>query len=141
MQEAFSLEAFAAERSNQNGRASSETGRVAAQTTILLNGGAATAILALFGRVPLPGFVVPVLCLSLYAVGVMVGAWMVHCQTEMLDRRSEFWQAHFLPEKKKDRDRFDKESKKWWSRMHAALGVSLACFAVATIGLAFVLWK
>jgi len=68
---------FRRERLHEDFKASYETARAAAQAAILINGGAATAILAFLSKgTPTPPHLMRAACVSLalYAIGVACGA-------------------------------------------------------------------
>src|SRR5258708_12070747 len=78
---------FAEERSHRDAAASNETGRATAQAAILINGGAATAVLAYLSKNGLDHFVLHTAswCLIGYGSGVIFGATMMFCMMRMLD--------------------------------------------------------
>jgi hypothetical protein len=66
---------FAQERSHQDANASNDTGRAAAQAAILINGGAATAVLAYLSKSGINPIIFQrtSLCIAIYGVGVIRG--------------------------------------------------------------------
>jgi hypothetical protein len=84
---------FAEERSHRDAVVSNETIRATAQAVILINGGAATAILAYLAKNGLDPFVLHQMswCLAVYGVGVVFGACMMFCAIRSLDFYNVRW--------------------------------------------------
>lgn len=85
--------AFASERSHRDANASNDMGRAAAQAAILINGGAATAILAYLSK----EFGPVVWCLIGYALGVGAGAVMMYFRHRALEEYHLRWQYEAYP--------------------------------------------
>ena len=135
--EPFDHKKYAAERSAQNSRLSTELGQSAAQAVILINGGAATAILAFAkGSASSPGALAS--GLAGYGIGVLAGAFMIYAQNRMLDARGEFWRT-FITEDECRRYKEENRSKRWFNWAYGAFGVSVFAFFAASVWLAVTL--
>ena len=91
---------FAEERSHRDAVVSNETIRATAQAAILINGGAATAILAYLAKNGLDPFVLHQMswCLVVYGVGVVFGACMMFCAIRSLDYYNVRWRNLAFPD-------------------------------------------
>lgn len=103
--------------------------RSAAQATILINGGAATVVIALSTKEPSIGAHVAKImpyALGGYALGVMFGALMMFFMIHSIQRWAIVWQGRALgyPTTRIDRAR------RWGNIWHA---VAYICFGVAII--------
>ena len=75
-----------AERSQLDSRNLHDASRAAAQATILINGGAATAVLAFVTKEGIAGLLVPAAyALGGYAVGVVFGTLILYARTRALE--------------------------------------------------------
>jgi hypothetical protein len=131
---------FAAERSHKDSEISNEHSRATAQACILINGGAATAVLAfltkdkidpaIFSSVPW--------CLVGYAVGVFFGAFMMFCATQSMDYWHQHWEA--IAQGKPRAAKGD-NAEWWWTGFYRCFAATMACFLGASIFLAWILFK
>jgi hypothetical protein len=117
---------------------SNEHSRATAQVCVLVNGGAATAVLALLSKDKLdPTLLTQVSnALMIYAVGVLLGAAMMFCATETMD----YWSQHWLASANGSGGDADKKARKadwWWRGYRYGSLVSMGCFAGASIWLAY----
>jgi len=135
---------FAADRSNQDAQISNENSRAAAQAVILINGGAATAVLAFLSKEKMEThfIVFAAIAMCLYAIGVAAGACMIWCKNHALRCWSIVWQdvmkapwIEFAAEESHQRA----VKWFWWSNV-AFLG-SIVFFVVASGCLAWGLAK
>jgi hypothetical protein len=140
--EQFDFKKFAAERSTKNSAISSDLGKAAAQAAILINGGAATAILSFVKGASEHGFAVAIGTAG-YGLGVLAGAWMIYCMNQLLDSRNEFWQSYFNPDKLglKYRESSSRRSTTWLRLKNLAFAISVLCFVLSSIWLSFALYK
>jgi len=90
---------FAEERSHRDSGVSNENARATGQASILINGGAATAILALLAKEKMDPTVLKTACWCLvgYAVGVVAGAGMLFSSTQSLDYYADAWRLRAHP--------------------------------------------
>lgn len=91
---------FAAERSQRDAQNSVDGQKAAAQAAILVNGGAATALLALLAK---DGHGADLLKsaswgLLVYALGVFFGMWMYYCAARALEHYGVYWRLVAFPE-------------------------------------------
>ena len=133
---------FAVERSHRDAASSNETARATAQAVILINGGAATAILAFLakGGLPLSTFKAAAACLFLYALGVVAGACMMYCTVRHLDYYSLRWRLDAHPEEGADANRNRRLGARWWGRMKKCFYASVGVFMISSLVLTVVLF-
>jgi di/tricarboxylate transporter len=91
---------FAEERSHKDAGIANEHARASAQAVILINGGAATAILAFLAKDKLDPAVLRLApwCLTGYALGVIAGAFTLFFSTRFLEEYSLHWHLTAYPE-------------------------------------------
>ena len=135
-------QAFAVERSHRDAASSNETARATAQAVILINGGAATAVLAFLAKGGLPQalFQAAAICLGLYALGVVAGACMMYCTVRSLDYYGLRWRLEAHPEKGSDARRNRELGEAWWKRMRQCFYAAIAAFIISSMALAGVLF-
>jgi hypothetical protein len=127
--EPFDFKKFAADRSTRNSQMSNELGKAAAQAVMLINGGAAAAILS-FIKGTAVNKVFFALGLTGYGAGVVCAAWMMYALNQILYGRSEYWQSYFNPEKLGEpyRSTWKERADKWGDRKDRAFPCSVAFF-------------
>lgn len=125
---------FAEERSHRDADISNENVRATAQAAILINGGAATAILAFLAKTDIPFVVARAApwCLIGYALGVSMGAGMMYCSIRSLDCYQMYWRlfAHREPDRDAEAER--RNGMKWWERMRTCFYASMIAFMVSS---------
>lgn len=132
---------FAATRSHQDSQTTNDNARAAAQAAILINGGAATAILTFLAKGT--GSTVPrevAFALIGYAFGVVLGASMYFLTAQGIEKWAYFWECRALmpqnPQTKDDNDLAEylknqkEQAKKDGMRLN---GLGNACFWGSTI--------
>jgi hypothetical protein len=119
---------FAIERSHKDAQVSNEHSRATAQALILINGGAATAVLAYLSKDKLDSSVLTFASLSLgaYCVGVLFGAGMLYCMTRTLDYFGYYWHVREHPDE--GDAKLAHEKAKRWLRWVDACFVGAALF-------------
>jgi hypothetical protein len=126
-------DAFMHERSHKASESSYEIGKSAAQACLLINGGAATALLALLGKEHVePGLwqIMP-WCLGLFASGVSIGAAMMFCVMKLADEWNYFWYWMSYGDDE-DRGRSAETNARWWgTRVNWAFWLSIGCFSAS----------
>jgi hypothetical protein len=128
---------FAVERSHSDANESNATGRAAAQAAILINGGAATAILAYLSKSGIDPSVMhqAAYCLGGYGIGVFFGALMMLTRAHALDKWGIRWRAAAFPQNTK----FISEKHAleiamfWWKWPYWCFGVSIFAFLVTSV--------
>jgi hypothetical protein len=132
---------YAAEQSHQDYKSAHETGRATAQALILINGGAATAVLAYSKAGPTPPllWVMP-LALIGFALGVLSGAVMMHMLETEHAYFGNYWQAVALG----DTAAQEKNRRKGHRRILAqivCMYLAASCFLISCGLMAYNLWK
>jgi hypothetical protein len=133
---------FQAERANKDYEASIETGRAATQAAILINGGAATALLTFLSKqVPPPPQVVTGASWSLflYTVGVAFGALSMWSSAYSSGFFGQKWEDEFF-DRTKDQKEEDKKlphAMRWEKNHRAFVWISFLSFLAASLALAF----
>jgi hypothetical protein len=126
------------ERAKIDAKASTDFGRAAAQSAILINGGAATAILALVGSIArdagtaktfLPLIPVP---LTIYALGVLFAACALFPMSRSLELYMTKWEQGGKSE-------WGERGERFWHIGLALIAAALLCFIIASIDVAYVL--
>src|SRR5665213_2856019 len=110
---------YAVDRSHKDAESSNSTARTTAQVSILINGGAATAVLAFLAKEQLDPLVLKAasICLGIYAIGVTAGATMMYCAVRALDFYSLRWRFTALPEEGASAENNRKLGYSWWRMM------------------------
>lgn len=115
------------ERSLQDAKTSNDLAKAAAQATILINGAAATALLAYAASIAKGGTGLWTLpwALGAYALGVFWGALMMIS----LSLAVEGWMIRWFPETgARDAEIEDARALKWWRRCRASFTLGMAFF-------------
>lgn len=119
------------DRSLELSKTSNEHSRAAGQACILINGGAATAVIAYLSKDKLDPIVIPdaSISLGLYAAGVLFAALMIICATQCLDDYSMYW----LRSTEGERHQASLDSgTRWWYGYKFAGALSIVSFLVAS---------
>jgi hypothetical protein len=132
---------FAEERSHRDAEVSNENIRATAQAVILINGGAATALLAFLAKDKLDPDVLKSasLCLAGYAFGVMAGAGMLYCSMRSLGAYQMSWRLRAHPEVDESPERAAKEGYRWWKGVRNCFYVSVLTFFVTCCAVGWIL--
>lgn len=132
------LRDFAAERSHKDAAVANDHGRAAGQALILINGGAATATIALLAAVkdsPALKSLIAAAPMSLigYAVGAACGALMMYCMNRALDNWNTYWRTFLWSQRRSTiRRRVAREHARWWwSSTNVFAFVSAGSFVVS----------
>lgn len=132
---------FAELRSHDASKISYDFQKVTAQACLLINGGAATAVVALLAKDKVDPTIlrnVPV-CLCLYSLGVAVSAFMMFSSMMRSERWNYFW-YHFAYTGIEDRAREQESRALWWERaVQYAFSVAIGCFLAASVWLSVAL--
>jgi hypothetical protein len=133
---------FAAERSHKDAANSNEMTRSTSQAAILINGGAATAVLAFLAKDKIDPWVLRIapFCLAGYVIGVVSGALMMYCTVRSLDFYSMRWRLAAHPEEGMDAKRDKALAFRWLNRVRYCFCASMASFAISSIILAVALF-
>jgi|ERR1041385_3094985 ABC-type Fe3+-siderophore transport system permease subunit len=129
---------FAEARSHQDAKISNDNARAAGQAAILINGGAATAILAYLAKENSSGPLVHVasLCLGGYALGVLLGALYMLCIVFGVDWWNSYWESKALHYGKKS-ESVSLQNATWWDKAATYFfSASMACFISSSFAVA-----
>jgi hypothetical protein len=134
----------ALDRSSKDTQAANDGARAAAQSTILINGGAATAILAYLSKDSYPDpSILSAASVSLifYALGVLCGAVSMWYASQALAEFALSWEMVLYDDddSKKAKEDYRKKGDDLVSRHRRFFGASVASFLIATgvIAMAF----
>ncbi len=125
---------FAVKRSNNAAIAANENSRPMSQYALLINGAAASAIIAFLSKDKIDPTVLAAApwALGSYAIGVVFGAIAMFCMTESLDYWNSYWEKIARAE---GRTVADWERSKgiilWWF-VRISVGISIFCFLVGS---------
>jgi len=130
---------FASERSQQDARMAGENSRATAQVAIIINGGAATAVLAFLAKDKLDPNLLRVAAASLsgYVLGVFAGSAMMYCLFGALRRWSFVWR---LRAEGRNHDVARKKAFRWEKLMALCFLVSTLSFLFSSAVIAFALY-
>jgi hypothetical protein len=134
-------EKLAAERAHKDMQTSGETARAAAQAAVLINGGAATAILAYLskeGHTPSNVLRAAAITLAAYAIGVAWGAWSMWCSSQASAEWGYCWES-ILDHDPVGEQQFRTSAEGWLFRHRGSMGLSILFFIGSScwIALAF----
>lgn len=123
---------FAAQRSHDTAIAANENSRPMAQYALLINGAAATAIIAYLSKEKIDPEVLSMAPFSLvaYAAGVVVAVIGMFCMTESLDCYSNTWRFRALATGDAERQRVLGD--RYWLAVRMAVFFSIICFAAGS---------
>ena len=126
---------FAEERSHKDAGVSNESIRATAQAAILINGGAATAILAFLAKEGIDSTIARTapLCLVGYALGVAAGFAAMYCSIRSLDQYQMRWRLEAHPEAKDNAERRRQNGLYWWTLMRYCLYASILSFLGSSV--------
>lgn len=124
-------------------KAANDGARTAAQTSVLINGGAATAVLAFLSsyltKTPTAPASIPTAAawaLFGYAVGVCFGAWSMWCASQASGQFGLRWEA-FLDGKPNDETNYLNKADGWLERHRNSFGLSIVLFLVSSGAMAY----
>jgi len=134
---------FAEERSHRDSQASNENVRAAAQASILINGGAATAILAYLSKDKLDPSVLQEVswCLVGYSLGVLAAAAMMMGMMRYTDWYHFYWRLTAHPEPGRDPNKIRKKAGLWLKITIGCFIFSMFWFVASTFGAAWSLYR
>jgi hypothetical protein len=126
-------EEFAQSRSIEDSKAAYDLCKTIAQYCLLINGGAATAVVALLAKdKPDQSLLIFVPWgLAGYALGVVVSAFMLYCVMMMADGWNDHWYYLSYELDQVKADDAETSANKWQKRMNNTFGFAIACFAIS----------
>lgn len=137
----FDEVAFATERSNNAAKAANENSRPMAQYALLINGAAASAVIAFLSREHIdPGVYrsIPIALFS-YAFGVIAGAIAMFCMTESLDYWNAYWERIARGQAGINTEWEKTKGILCWGAVRLCVGISIVLFAYGSAKLALAL--
>lgn len=124
---------FALERSHKSMEFSSEIGKASGQAVILINGGAATAILTFITKESTHSFMSYASWAILsYAIGVIFGALTLHSLVESNGQWNLYFQSLIWHPETEDKIAHDK-GHKWGKRARICFWVAIVAFLIGSI--------
>jgi hypothetical protein len=131
----------ALERAGKDLDASSEGARTATQSAILINGGAATAILAYLAKDTAPQLMnAAAVSLFFYAAGVFCAAWSMWSSSQASAKFGYYWGAVVDGNDAGKREHWKSgQDLLWWHRY--TFFASIACFIIASGWIALTFWQ
>ena len=134
---------FAIERSHRDADISNENLRATAQASILINGGAATAILAFLAKdnIDVGLYRTAPFILFGYAVGVFGGLLAMYCSIRIADEYQMRWRLEGHPEANRSPEHHRLRANFWWKWMRAAFFGSMLAFLIASAAIAIAFLK
>jgi hypothetical protein len=130
---------FATSRSHQDAQVSNENARATGQALIIINGGAASAIIAFLSKERIEsGASVIAVCLSLYAIGAFCGAAMMYCKIKSLDWWNVHWRRQAFPAAAGDRGA-QQLAGRWLKGAEICFIISGGAFLISSLVMAIVL--
>jgi hypothetical protein len=143
LSEPFGPPEFAASRSHQDAQLSNENARAAGQAAVLINGGAATAVVAFLAKDRIdPYFLMNVpIALGSYAVGVVFGASMMICTTKSLKYWGLSWREYMVHKGSitKTGDAYNDRGKRWDVGAITCFVAAMASFLFASVTMAVII--
>jgi len=132
---------LAREQFHQDAKTANELSRAAAQATIFINGGAATALIAFAANVSKEtnpnspsvqflGFLS--YALTGYAFGVLFGSLMMLCLALCINNFMNFWGGIAEGRSSRYVEAFDKWGGRWWLATLIFFSLGMACFCVSS---------
>lgn len=135
--EAEENDQFAQSRSHEASKIAYDFGKSSAQACLVINGGAATAVIALVGKSDVSNVRVIGWCLVLYAIGVAAGAFMMFASMRMADHWNYFWyHMSYTGEEERGRQH-EKDASRWDKGVKGSFGLSIVGFIVASVILSY----
>jgi len=131
-------DSFAEVRSHQASGTSNEHSRATAQACILINGGAATAVLAFLSKDKIDASIFSLVAPSLvgYAWGVFFGASMLFCMSQELAEWNRYWYFHAEKSPPDKIKRQEERGKRWLRAVTWSYYATMFCFVMSTFMLA-----
>jgi len=136
------LRKFELDRSSNAATAANENSRPMAQTAVLINGAAASAIIAFLTKDKIEPVMLKWIPLSLgvYATGVALGALAMYFMTEALDYWNCFWELTARGASQDDIDEQERFGNRDWTRFRACIFSALGCFVFGSGIFAWAVW-
>jgi hypothetical protein len=127
-------DAFAYARSHEASKFAYETCKVIAQSCLIINGGAATAVVALLSKDKVDQTVLTWVPWGIvgYALGVVFSAVMLFCVMMMADNWNYAWYWWSYGDNEKFGDEYQTIADRWHKGMYTFFIVPIICFVVGS---------
>jgi hypothetical protein len=134
---------FAEARSHEAVKISYDFGKAAAQAGLIINGGAATAVIALLAKDKVDPIIFATVpwCLSIYAIGVAASAIMMYCAMMHADRWNFYWYHLAYTADTASAIRSESKANYWQSKIRVSFVLAMSSFLIASIVLAVAMAK
>jgi hypothetical protein len=125
---------FAYARSHEASKFAYETCKTIAQSCLIINGGAATAVIALLSKDKVDQSLLTWVPWGIggYALGVVSSAFMLFCVMMMADNWNYAWYWWSYGDNEKFGDEYETVAGRWHKGMYAAFVVPIVCFVVGS---------
>ena len=133
------VDEFGRERSHEASKIAYDLSKTTAQSCLLINGGAATAVLALLAKDHVDAAIVRYVPWALggYALGVAVGAFMLFCVMMMADYWNYFWYHAAYVGNDEDAGAAEAVANRWQWAFYFVFALAIALFLGSSL---FVAW-
>jgi hypothetical protein len=134
---------FAEARSHEASKISYDFGKAAAQAGLIINGGAATAVIALLAKDKVDPIIFKTVpwCLTIYAIGVTASAIMMYCAMMHADRWNFYWYHLAYTADKPSAAENENKASYWRTGLRVSFVVAMAGFLIASVILAVAMAK
>ena len=131
---AKALREFAITRSCNAAIAANENSRPMAQSALLINGAAASAVIAFLTKDKIDPVIFRAIpwTLIFYASGVVCGAVAMFFMTESLDLWNAYWEIIVREEPQSEIDEQESDADKWWNYVRVFFSFSIAFFVLGS---------
>lgn len=121
-------------RSTEASKFAYDVCKVIAQSCLLINGGAATAVIALMGKEKVDASILTYVPIGLvgYAMGVVVSALMLFCVMMLADNWNYFWYYSSLEKDEVAAIECEDAANWWHGAMYWAFAGAILCFAISS---------
>lgn len=130
------------DRSSSAATAANENSRPMAQTAVLINGAAATAVIAFLTREKIDPVMLRFIPWSLlfYAIGVSAGAFAMYFMTECLDYFNCFWEMTARATAKEHIKEQEELGDRYWEYVRRCFFISIGGFVLGSLIFAYAVW-
>jgi hypothetical protein len=129
---------FATDRSHKAAEIAYDFCKATAQACLLINGGAATAVIAFMSKDKIDPHLFRIVpwCLAGYAIGVLMSAGMIFCEMMNADNWNYSWYCIAYEGDEKAAEEYQPIADRWHSRFYYLFAATIACFLLSSIALA-----
>jgi hypothetical protein len=129
---------FAEARSHEASKTSYDFSKAAGQAGLLINGGAATAVIALLAKDKVDPLIFKAVpwCLAIYAIGVAASAIMLYCSMMRAENWNFFWYHYSYTALESQAKVHEKKADYWDVRVQISFCVVMVAFLIASMVLA-----